>query len=50
MKYSRLTKAGEPLPPKDRASAYDLKKFGDGWRIIKISPADPGVPLTCPAP
>ncbi|RZA12336.1 MAG: hypothetical protein EOP93_22120, partial [Lysobacteraceae bacterium] len=26
MKFTRLTAAGTPLPPKDRASAYELKK------------------------
>lgn len=48
MKFTRLTAAGTPLPPKDRASGYDLKKFEDGWRIVKLSGADAGKPLVCP--
>lgn len=49
MKFSRLTEAGVPLPPKDRASSYELKKFEDGWRITKLMGGDAGKPLACPA-
>lgn len=49
MKFSRLTESGEPLPPKDRASSYQLKKFADGWRITKLTGGDAGKPLGCPA-
>ena len=48
MHFSRLKTDGEPLPPKDRASQYDLMKFPDGWRITKLSRADPSQPLACP--
>ncbi len=48
MKYSRLTAANEPLPPKDRASSYELKKFADGWRITKVGNYDAAAPLACP--
>ena len=48
MKFSRLTASGEPLPPRDRASAYDLKKFADGWRITRLSGHDASRPLACP--
>jgi hypothetical protein len=48
MRFSRLKADGEPLPPKDRASAYDLKKFADGWRIVKVMSADAAEPLECP--
>jgi hypothetical protein len=48
MKFTRLTAEGVPLPPKDRASAYELKKFADGWRIVKLMGADAGKPLVCP--
>lgn len=47
MKYSRLRGDGVPLPPADRASQYDLKRFPDGWRIVRIGGADPASPLTC---
>ncbi len=48
MHFSRLKTDGEPLPPKDRASQYDLKKFPDGWRITKLNGADASQPLACP--
>lgn len=49
MRFTRLTADGEPLPPKDRASSYDLKKFADGWRIVKLGGGDASQPLACPA-
>ncbi len=49
MKFSRLKADGEPLPPKERASSYELKKFADGWRITKLTGGDAGKPLACPA-
>jgi hypothetical protein len=50
MKFSRLKADGEPLPPKDRASSYDLKKFADGWRITKVGAGGVSAdqPLVCP--
>ncbi|MEP7211382.1 MAG: hypothetical protein ABI740_11135 [Alphaproteobacteria bacterium] len=49
MHFSRLKTDGTPLPPKDRASSYDLKKFPDGWRIVKLNGGDTAKPLECPA-
>lgn len=51
MKFSRLKANGEPLPPKDRASSYTLKKFADGWRITRVGAGGVSAdqPLTCPA-
>jgi hypothetical protein len=51
MKFSRLKKDGEPLPPKDRASSYTLKKFPDGWRITRVGAGGVAAdqPLKCPA-
>jgi hypothetical protein len=49
MKFTRLKTDGQPLGPKDRASAYDLRRFPDaGWRITRLYGADPAKPLTCP--
>lgn len=48
MRFSRLKADGEPLPPKERASSYDVKKFADGWRIIKLNGGDASQPLACP--
>jgi hypothetical protein len=51
MKFSRLKASGEPLPPKDRASSYTLKKFEDGWRITRVGAGGVSAdkPLECPA-
>jgi hypothetical protein len=51
MKFSRLKKDGQPLPPRDRASSYTLTKFPDGWRITKVGAGGVSAdkPLTCPA-
>lgn len=48
MRYSRLRKDGVALPPERRASQYDLKKFSDGWRIVRIGGADAERPIACP--
>lgn len=51
MKFSRLKADGEPLPPRDRASSYTLRKFADGWRITKVGAGGVSAdqPLSCPA-
>lgn len=51
MKFSRLRADGTPLPPKDRASSYTLRKFADGWRITKVgaTPMKADDILACPA-
>lgn len=50
MKFSRLKANGEPLPPKDRASSYTLKRFDDGWRITRVGVGGVSAdqPLMCP--
>lgn len=48
MKFTRLKTDGSVMPPKDRAASYDLKKFPDGWRIVKLGGGDPAKPLECP--
>ena len=48
MRFTRLKADGEPLPPRDRASAYELKKFEDGWRITRMLGANVNEPLACP--
>lgn len=42
LRYSRLKTDGGFMPPKDRASIYQLRKFEDGWRITSFAgmPAD----------
>jgi len=33
LRFSRLKTDGSPMPPKDRASLYTLRRFDDGWRV-----------------
>lgn len=42
LRYVRLKADGSFMPPKDRASIYLLRRFGDGWRItgFRALPAD----------
>lgn len=49
MKFSRLKANGEPVQA-NLASAYLLKKFDDGWRIVKMGAGGASFdkPLTCP--
>lgn len=51
MKFSRLKADGSPVQA-NLASAYLLKKFPDGWRIVKMGAGGASFdkPLTCPAP
>jgi len=36
LRFSRVKSDGTPLPPKDRASLYLLRRFPDGWRITRL--------------
>lgn len=47
MRFSRLKGDGTPLPPKDRASFYLLRKFDDGWRITALMGMDASARLDC---
>jgi ketosteroid isomerase-like protein len=47
MRFSRLKADGTPLPPKDRASVYLLRKFDDGWRITALMGMDAAARLDC---
>jgi hypothetical protein len=37
LRYTRLTTDGGFMPPRDRASIYQLRKFEDGWRITSFA-------------
>jgi hypothetical protein len=47
IRFSRLLRDGRPMPPKDRATLYVLRKFGDGWRIVSMVPMGPSAQLSC---
>lgn len=47
LRFSRLKTDGQPLPPKDRATLYVLRKFPEGWRITDLIGMSPTAKLSC---
>ena len=47
LRFSRLKTDGQPLPPKDRATLYILRKFPEGWRITDLIGMSPTAKLSC---
>ena len=46
-RFSRLKAEGTPLPPKERATLYLLRRFPDGWRITQLIGFDASADLSC---
>lgn len=47
LRFIRLKTDGTPMPPKDRATLYLLRRFDDGWRITQLIGMDPTAKLRC---
>ena len=47
MRFSRLKADGAALPPKDRATLYQLRRFPDGWRIVRMIPMSATAKISC---
>jgi len=47
LRFSRLKADGTPMPPKDRASLYLLRRFDDGWRITALLGLSPSARIDC---
>ena len=47
LRFTRLKADGEPLPPRDRATLYLLRKFPEGWRIVDLIGMSPTAKLSC---
>jgi hypothetical protein len=47
LRFSRLKADGSPLPPKNRATLYFLRRFPDGWRITQLVGMSATGSLTC---
>ena len=47
MRFSRLKAYGTPLPPKDRATLYLLRKFPEGWRITSLIGVEASARIDC---
>jgi hypothetical protein len=48
LRYTRWKTDGTFMPPKDRASVYELKRFPDGWRATGIRALTAGEKMDCP--
>jgi len=48
LRFTRLTRDGGFMPPKDRTSLYKLRKFDDGWRVISLGALPAGTRMDCP--
>jgi len=48
LRYTRWKTDGTFMPPKDRASVYELKRFADGWRAIGIRGVAADAKMECP--
>ena len=49
LNFTRRTRDGGFMPPKDRTSLYKLRKFEDGWRVTGMSTLPPGTHMECPS-
>lgn len=47
MRFSRLKTDGTALPPKDRATLYVLRRFPDGWRIVRLIGMSASAKVSC---
>ncbi len=47
MRFSRLKADGTALPPKDRATLYVLRRFPDGWRIVRLIGMSASAKISC---
>jgi len=50
LRFSRLKTDGSPMPPRDRASLYALRKFDDGWRVTGRQGMDAAAQVDCASP
>lgn len=48
IRYVRLKADGSFMPPKDRASIYQLRRFDDGWRITGFRGLPADQVMDCP--
>jgi hypothetical protein len=48
LRYTRWKTDGSFMPPKDRASVYELKRFADGWRAVGIKGLAADAKMECP--
>jgi len=49
LRFTRLTRDGGFMPPRDRTSLYKLRKFEDGWRVTGMKALPAGTRMACTA-
>lgn len=49
LRFTRWKTDGAFMPPKDRISVYELKRFPDGWRATGMRALAAGEKMECPA-
>ncbi|HEY8570850.1 nuclear transport factor 2 family protein [Phenylobacterium sp.] len=47
LRFTRLKTDGQPMPPKERATLYVLRKFPEGWRITDLIGMSASARLSC---
>lgn len=47
IRFTRRLHDGRPMPPKDRATLYVLRRFADGWRITAMVPMAASAQIAC---
>ncbi|MGD2131699.1 MAG: hypothetical protein PVI23_02840 [Maricaulaceae bacterium] len=47
LRYTRFLTSGEPMPPAERATAYLLRRYDEGWRITNLIGMDASANITC---
>ena len=47
LRYARYLTSGEPMPPADRATAYLLRRYDEGWRITNLIGMRASANITC---
>ena len=48
LRFTRLKTDGGFMPPKDRVSVYQVRRFEEGWRATSMSALPEGERMTCP--
>ncbi len=48
LRFTRLKTDGTFMPPKDRVSVYQVRRFEDGWRATSMAGLPEGASMQCP--
>lgn len=48
LRFTRLKTDGAFMPPKDRVSVYQVRRFEEGWRATSMAGLPEGASMQCP--